>query len=153
MIYIGIDPGLSGGIGAVDDNSNIIIAEAMPTMPSPVSGKNIVDGGKLFQIIHAAIGDRACQCVIEKVGAMPGQGVTSMFSFGMAYGSAVAIVQALQYRHEFVTPQAWKKNMALGKDKGRSLGMAMRLWPALSFRKKDDGIAEALLLAEWLRTK
>jgi crossover junction endodeoxyribonuclease RuvC len=51
-----------------------------------------------------------------------------------------------------VRPRAWKKDMGLTADKDESLSMARELWPdAPLARKKDNGRAEALLIAEWLR--
>ena len=51
-----------------------------------------------------------------------------------------------------VTPQKWKKELGLTSDKDLSLNMARELWPdAPLARKMDNGRAEALLMAEWLR--
>jgi hypothetical protein len=51
-----------------------------------------------------------------------------------------------------VTPQKWKKDMGLTSDKDLSLAMARELWPTAPLsRKMDNGRAEALLMAEWLR--
>jgi crossover junction endodeoxyribonuclease RuvC len=52
-----------------------------------------------------------------------------------------------------VTPQKWKKAYpGLDSDKDKSRMMATRIWPEISTRfkrKKDDGRAEALLIAKW----
>jgi hypothetical protein len=51
-----------------------------------------------------------------------------------------------------VTPQKWKKDLKLDSDKNKSLALARELWPLAPLeRKKDNGRAEALLMAEWLR--
>jgi crossover junction endodeoxyribonuclease RuvC len=50
-----------------------------------------------------------------------------------------------------VTPQAWKKYFGLIADKHASSIMARKLWPdAPLARQKDNGRAEALLMAYWL---
>ncbi|MGL4498487.1 MAG: hypothetical protein ACRCU2_05435 [Planktothrix sp.] len=94
--------------------------------------------------------------IIENVHAMPGQGVTSMFSFGMGYGIWLGIIAALSIPVEFVTPQTWKKHYSLGSDKESSRVTALQLFPSQSENlklKKHHGRAEALLLAEFLRRK
>lgn len=89
--------------------------------------------------------------VIEEVGARPGQGVTSMFTFGRALGFGHAIAAATRCRVEHVTPAVWKGKLGLLKsDKNASREIARRLLPALTpeiARVKDDGVAEAALLA------
>jgi hypothetical protein len=51
-----------------------------------------------------------------------------------------------------VTPQVWKKALKLDSDKNKSLSMARELWPTAPLkRQKDNGRAEALLMAYWLR--
>ena len=90
--------------------------------------------------------------VIEQVSAMPGQGVASMFTFGGAYMACIAIAQRSMCPWMLVRPRAWKKDMGLTADKDESLDMAREKWPEAPLsRKKDNGRAEALLIAEWLR--
>ncbi|MFM6207166.1 hypothetical protein, partial [Planktothrix sp.] len=94
--------------------------------------------------------------ILESVHAMPGQGVSSMFSFGLGYGVWLGIVAALNVPIEFVTPQAWKKYYSLGPDKEASRVKALQLFPSQASElklKKHHGRAEALLLAEYLRRK
>ena len=152
-LYLGVDPGISGGIGLLDHDGKIVLAERMPIMPSPVYGKHMVDGQRLYDTLNNATKNAMVACVIERVSAMPNQGVTSSFNFGVSYGIAAGILGALQISHQFVLPRKWKGDMGLGADKDLSMGMAMRLWPTLKLLKKDDGIAEALLMAEWIRRK
>jgi crossover junction endodeoxyribonuclease RuvC len=81
---------------------------------------------------------------------MPGQGVTSMFNFGRSYGDVRGVIGAMEVPLHFVTPQKWKKHFGLSSDKEQSRLRAIRMFPAVadSFkRKKDDGRAEAALIA------
>jgi len=83
---------------------------------------------------------------------MPGNGGVSMFNFGAAYMACIAVAQRSRDPWMLVRPQKWKKDMGLTSDKAESLDMARELWPAAPLtRKKDNGRAEALLIAEWLR--
>jgi hypothetical protein len=99
-----------------------------------------------------AVDRQDLEIIIEMVHSMPGQGVSSSFKFGMAYGAAIAIAERFNCVWHMVTPQKWKKALQLDSDKNKSLELARELWPqAPLLRKKDNGRAEALLLAEYLR--
>ena len=99
-----------------------------------------------------AVDKQDCEIVVEAVHSMPAQGVASSFKFGMAYGAALAMAERFNSPWHLVTPQKWKKEMGLSSDKNDSLELARELWPiAPLLRKLDNGRAEALLLAEWLR--
>jgi hypothetical protein len=53
-------------------------------------------------------------------------------------------------RVEFVTPQKWKARMMLSFDKSQSLALARKMFGHDLFpRKKDEGLAEAALIAFW----
>ena len=92
------------------------------------------------------------EVIVEAVHSMPGQGVSSSFKFGMAYGAAISLAQRLNCPWHMVDPRRWKKSLKLDSDKDKSLLMARELWPRAPLaRKKDNGRAEGLLLAEYLR--
>lgn len=66
------------------------------------------------------------------------------------------IIAAYRLPLELPSPQRWKKEMMadMGKDKDASRLRAIQLFPVVANRldrKKDDGRAEALLLAEYGR--
>lgn len=87
---------------------------------------------------------------IERVHALPKQGVTSSFSFGMAYGMVRGVLAAFGIPISLVTPQEWKRSFRLGPDKNEARLIAARMFPANAqtfARAKDDGRAEASLLA------
>lgn len=94
-------------------------------------------------------------CVVEHVGAMPGQGVTSCFSFGQNFGFILGLLTAFRIPYELVRPQKWKKEFSCTSDKNTSIEVAQRLFPGVDLRrtpqcrKPHDGICEALLMAEW----
>lgn len=146
MMLMGIDPGFSGAWGMINHNGNYISCGDMLH-----DEKHI-----LTRMVYAEMSQardlQDIQIVVEEVHAMPKQGVSSTFKFGMAYGAALALAERFNTRLELVTPQRWKKSMGLSSDKSASLAMARHLWPnAPLSRQKDNGRAEALLLAEYLR--
>ena len=114
---------------------------------------------KMRGIKHLADNPVMVACV-EKVGAHPGQGVTSMFSFGQSYGFILGVLAALGIGVQLVPPGTWKKEFSLiGKDKAASVEVCKRLFPGVNLlatdkcRKDSDGMAEALLMAEYARRK
>lgn len=139
---VGIDPGLSGALAfyfpSVPDR---VAAEDMPT------AAKMVDLATLAARIQQMRPDLA---VVEQVASRPGQGVASTFKFGAAYGAILGVLGALQIRTALVTPTTWKRHFGLDSDKEKSRALALRTFaksPGHFARKKDDGRAEAALLA------
>jgi len=150
-LYVGIDPGLSGAIAVFDLKNGKLTIHDMPTMEIRVgkSNKNVISERQLVTILDEPKGAVA---FCEKVNAMPGQGVTSMFNFGMGFGIVRGVLAALGYGYTLVTPAQWKKKLGVPQGKDGSRHRAMELFPAyaeLFRRKKDDGRAEAALIAYW----
>ncbi len=90
--------------------------------------------------------------LVEKVGPRPGEGAVGAFSFGHTFGGILGVLAALRLPHDVVMPAVWKRQAGIppGADKGVSIATAKRLLPDaedMLNRKKDDGRAEALLLA------
>jgi crossover junction endodeoxyribonuclease RuvC len=94
--------------------------------------------------------------VIEKVGARPGEAPSFAYQFGRGVGMVEGIVAALHIPIEYVTPQAWQKAVGSRDGKDGARQRAAELFPAyahLFARKKDDGRADAALMAWWRATK
>jgi len=148
--WIGIDPGQTGGLALVSQMGNLIAVERMPA----ITGE--VDAVGLFLTLDQWIKtDDDTKCAIEQVHSMPGQGVSSSFKFGKNFGIALGVVAALGIPLHRVTPQRWKGGMSLlKKDKDASRQLATEFWPNMSGEwklKKDNGISDAALIAEWGR--
>ncbi|MBQ8737780.1 MAG: hypothetical protein IJY78_08200 [Bacteroidaceae bacterium] len=98
-------------------------------------------------------------CAVESVSAMPGQGVTSMFNFGKGFGWTLGTLEAYDVPYELIRPQKWKKEFSVTSDKNTSIAVCKRLFPHVSLlptercRKDNDGMAEAMLMAEYARRK
>lgn len=164
MIYIGIDPGLDGALAYI--NLNDAAAPRVAVVDTPTVTVKVTKGNKREYDLAAMSKtlavlavegnlDGAC-AVIEKVHAMPGQGVTSMFSMGYGCGLWEGLLAGLGLPYERVAPQRWQKLMLADEGKGKDAArlQAQRLYPHeahLFARKKDDGRADALLIAEYGR--
>ena len=154
MVICGIDPGLSGGVAFIHGTGKFMGGFRMPLMVDEYSKKfkRVVDSALLFDELDTV---EPNFIVIERVHAMPGQGVTSMFSFGRAFGQALAAAEVICQPTQ-VTPQAWKKHFGLvGGDKVASMAKATLIFGTdASWRyKADNGVAEAALMALWYLDK
>ena len=152
MIIMGVDPGSKGGLSIIKNCSNklpkIMFFTRMPVVN--IYGKKIVDTLKICGELSKYKIDIA---IIEKVHAMPRQGVTSSFQFGRSFGGIEALCYIFAKRVDYVAPAVWKKAIGLGSSKKDSLDMArlkfgnQDVWKI----KSNDGIAEASLLTlYWL---
>lgn len=156
---IGVDPGANGGWALID-------GQRVELLVMPKAGKDI-DWHAVAQWVE---GVRPLQgpiiAYVEKTGARPGQGVSSMFRFGLNCGGVYGLLGAMGIPHVAITPQSWKRRVLEGttKDKAAAIDYCRRRWPNVSLlatprsRKPHDGLADALcigqagLLAEWRKT-
>jgi crossover junction endodeoxyribonuclease RuvC len=136
-VFIGIDPGQAGGIAFVTADGKAWFHK-MPETDSDVL--DILDSANEYEK----------RALLEKVHAMPKQGVTSSFTFGVGYGALGMALLASRIPFERVTPQAWQKAMGCltGGDKNVSKRKAQELFPTL---KITHAVADALLIAEYAR--
>lgn len=163
-VTIGIDPGLSGAIAFLPHEPGFAPwAEDMPTVQYSETGvtKRAVDGRALANLLEPYSMAGTARVFIERVQPMPSaaagpggarrsMGASSAFSFGMSYWGAACVVAALSMELNFVHPATWKAHFKLKKDKELARALAIRLFPAVPLvRKKDQGRAEALLIARF----
>ena len=149
MIILGIDPGLSGALALYDTSEQTVEVFDMPVLELVRNGKTKREvSAQALANLLAAIRIKAA--FVERVNAMPGQGVTSVFSFGRSTGIVEGILAAYDIPTTLVTPQAWQKAVGQRAGKDGSRERAMQLFPAqadLFQRKKDDGRSDAALIA------
>jgi len=147
---LGVDPGLSGAMAML--NAGAVDVFDIPTTTRTVNKKEKrqIDPYQLaawLEIQRPLIKF----AVVEQVGTMPGQGVTSAFNFGFTTGCIHGIIAACGIEIRTVPPQVWKRKYGLlGQNKDASRGEASRRFPQFTHLwqlKKHDGRAEAALLA------
>ena len=140
MIYIGIDPGLSGAVAWTRDN----VTESISW--DNLSCKNFIE----------QISTQETRCVIEKVGGYVGknQPGSRMFSFGQNYGTWLGWLQMAHIPFIEVRPQEWQKGLTglaklVGtKRKGRLKEIAQARFPTKKVTLKN---ADALLLTVYAK--
>jgi crossover junction endodeoxyribonuclease RuvC len=139
-LYIGIDPGASGGISAIRWDGAVHLAIKMP--------ETDLDLLEVFEMLRSQYDEAFA--LIERVHSMPGQGVASSFSFGEGYGKLQMALCAAKIPYERIQPAKWQK--ALGcltkGDKNVSKRKAQELFPNT---KMTHAIADAILIAEYAR--
>lgn len=159
-VYIGIDPGINGAIAAIFADGTYHV----DSVPSVIlNDKRNFDPSAMAALIKKY--GCASEIFLESVHAMPGNGAVSMFFFGRGFGIWEGVLGALNKKHTLISPQQWKKGYPeLAPVKGdprtraqikaaakkNALILARNIFPKISHllkREKDDGRAEALLMA------
>lgn len=139
MIYIGIDPGASGGIAAIDDR-RVLEAWAL----SELSDREV------FNVLAGLSDSNLCTAVLERVRSSPQMGVVSAFTFGRGYGTLRMALTAAAIPFDEVLPAKWQQVLGcLTKgDKNVSKRRAQDLFPSIIVTHAN---ADALLLAAYCR--
>lgn len=145
--YCGIDPGQQGGIARIRQGREVI------AIPMPENEL----------LIAAALDGLAIDLVVlEKAQSMPKQGIAGAFNYGVHYGTLIGVLSMLGVPFVEVRPAMWKKEILQGvadkADKKQVISFCKKLFPKVNLippgcRTEKDGLAEALLLAEYGRRK
>ena len=108
MRVLGVDPGaVSGAYALIDHGIVTPIVDDIPVVDRQV------DAAEWGRIVARLKPDVA---VVEQVGAMPKQGVASMFKFGMGCGLIRGVLAGAGVPIISVTPAKWKKHFSLNSD-------------------------------------
>lgn len=147
--YIGIDPGAKGYMCLHDADGYRWAAMA--------------DTDEVLFMLRRIQGESmAC---VENVHAMPRQGLSSTFKFGVSLGMALGMLAACGVPYTLVPPTKWQREMWIAGDRdgcaGRkgnkraSYNAARRLHPGVDFRRSgrcrtfDDNMCDATLLCDY----
>lgn len=142
MRVLGVDPGSVSAAYAFLDTGELMETDDVPVVDRQV---NAAEWARIVKRLTPDI------AIIELVGAMPLQGSTSGFRFGVGVGLLRGVLAALNVPLVQVTPSKWKRECGLGSNKEAARALAIRLFPGCGrfARVKDAGRAEAALLASW----
>lgn len=155
---LGIDPGVHGALVWHPSPVARIDVLDMPTydVPRGKGVRKVID----MTAVCAWISHRQeflggiDLVLIEEVGAMPGNGGSSMFNFGYGCGAIYGACIMAGLNVTYVRPEAWTKAMGCGRDKNRHRETAKVLFAnqaELFALVKHDGRADAALLTAWAR--
>jgi hypothetical protein len=141
-MWLGIDPGASGGI-AVLSLEHVLTTWKMPETEHDISN------------VFASIRGLISFAMIESVHSLPKQGVSSTFAFGRNYGFLRGMLVGHKIPFEDVTPGKWQaalrvraiKDEAKTDHKNRLKGLAQQLFP---HHHMTHAIADASLIVEYV---
>jgi hypothetical protein len=136
VIYIGIDPGKSGGMAA-------IVGSVAVYTKMPATERDVLDWFSEWPPLNSF-------ALLERAQTMPRQGVVSAFTYGRGYGALLMALTATKIPFDLVAPAVWQRAMGcLSRgDKNVTKRRAQQLFPKLTV---THAIADALLLAEYRR--
>jgi crossover junction endodeoxyribonuclease RuvC len=149
--YVGVDPGQKGGLALIKEG----LAVEYEIMPPTVKG--IMEW--LEKVNYYAFTEKhQIAMVVELAQAFPGAGAVGMFNYGRHFGGFEALAVSFDIPYHEVRPAVWKKDMGLNAKKVSAISMCERLFPTVNLvfprhKKQHDGVAEAILIAEWGRRK
>ena len=152
---IGIDPGKNGGIAVITLKRNCVHEDWWMLYKARVE---VFSEEALVKICDKySTKPPSTTVYLENVHAMPKQGVSSTFNFGKNFGFIQGAIKQAGLDLVLVTPQTWKKEIGCTADKSTSIKVCKELFPYVNLlasarcRKEHDGMAEALLIAEYGR--
>ena len=152
MTYTGVDPGKQGAIASITATGEVLRITRFSDAETE---------GRIALLVcdhFAALPEDTHSAVIERVGAMPRQGLSSTFVFGRVYGEAWAgLILSLEgrVRLQAVTPSQWQRDLVLPKraDNDNHKRTLRELAETRFGRKFVLAEADAVWLAEWARMK
>jgi len=162
-MFIGIDPGIKGGIAVIYEGMGNYDAFVLPIMDYRVGNKtrhklNIEQYVVMLRnIIDKCNGMEQIVIGVEHVTAMPNQGVTSMFNFGYTFGALVGVGYCFTRKISTVSPRKWKNEVLEGShDKAGAISFVEKTYPNVNLtprgkRIPHDGMADAMCIAHYLK--
>ena len=148
-IFCGIDPGKSGCL--------CVLTNSTPTFFDWPKDDDIrTYFGEIAEYIEGVDIELA---ILEKVHAMPKQGVTSMFNFGENLGMWKAFLVIMEIPHLIVPPQQWMKGLVTKSDgpdtKSAVKNVVTRMFPKAELHGPKggykDGRGDALLMSYYAK--
>ena len=158
-MIVGIDPGLKGGMVAMQHNrcvAQVRMSDVAPDGWRPGVARLIADYANEWRDI-----DNLCIAYIEALGRRPGEGAVGASTAGVGWGLIVGALTATGVRVQTVTPAAWRRAAGLparsaDADGKRAAKADVASWaaqvPGLTLmyprcRTIDQGIADAACIA------
>jgi len=146
--YLAIDPGQKGGMCIVRFDG-----AAMEWIRMPAGTVRITDW---ISAVNSKY--RNLVMVTERSQPMPKQGIVGAFRYGAHFGIFETMAIMLQVPYHEVSPLIWKRSLRVSSNKQDSITACRKIFPKVELipegcRTPHDGIAEALLIAQWARQK
>lgn len=135
--YLAIDPGKSGGIAILSEDS-VEAYKCPPTFK------------EMAELIKKISNNNSYICVLEKVHAFPTDGRSSAFKFGTNYGAWMGILESNNIEYELVMPKKWQHDFYLSKEK-KERKQELKKIAKCFYEKATLYTADAICIAVWRR--
>ena len=151
--HIGIDPGLDGGLVALDSSLQVVEATRMPTLGT---GKRLLDIVQIRTWLFDVRAGRDVRVWLEKSGPRPKDGKAAAWKTGCGWGQLEGLLCGLAMPYQVVPPRTWQADVCKGlpklDTKARTVLAVQRRLPALDLtpgrcRVPHTGLADAAGLA------
>jgi len=169
--YIGIDPGLTGAFGVIDDSR--VYTTPMPSLWIIKNGKRRKHYDEIGIRTYLNARKGAVVALEEqfpmpferelKDGTTVKQGAVSSFSTGCGYCLFRGMLCALDFTTYTIHPKSWQKEFykrdTAKTTKEQSLEVVKEIHPSVDLyrtersTKPDHNLVDALLIAEWCKRK
>lgn len=153
MICVGIDPGAKGCM--------VTLTTGLEKEEPLFLDFNLKQYCESLTRLSKSIQDSTTPIMVavEKVHAMPGQGVSSTFSFGQRLGELEGMLMTISMPYELVAPKDWQKACGIPakSDKKAIAEVMQKLYPTAELYGNKgglrDGRSDSLGLAHFIRLK
>lgn len=155
---LGVDPGLDGALAfwrpSADPHDEQPVELRVYPMPTLATLRNRkkkreIDIYRLAQLVDMLGAGDIGHCYLERVGAMPGQGSSSMFQFGRGVGIVEGVVAASFIPITRPVPQVWRKACGTRAGKDATILRSVEMFPKFSALFTKHGFSDATLIAWW----
>lgn len=153
-LYVGIDPGLSGGVAVASENRSGSTIEVACALPHTKEG--IVDCRALWRLISPPLYKGRVEVSIERVWAMPKQGGVEKFLKNA--GMLIGMCDTLGWAWKEVLPREWQRWVIglgiSGEGKKLAFNYCTKYHPSISLlrtpkcKRPSDGISDALCILD-----
>ena len=139
MNFVGIDPGLDGAVAWIGPHNKVHIS-MMPTILKTKGRGTRMYEVKSMKLMLQTFYENPMDIFVclEQQQAMPGQGVSSMFSIGRGMGLWEGILTGLGVPYLVVHPRRWHREICRGLPGGpkeQSIQAASTSFPEVDLRK------------------
>lgn len=168
-LWIGIDCGKGGAIAAISSDGKVYATHTPVSTTRTKRARKKTPSGKCSVSSHTdydIAGMLRCvsnillqfhgyvpRVAIEQQQPMPRDGKGAVFSTGRGQGIWEAVLVSRKLSYTMIRPAVWKQcYLPRGADKQASIDVCCELFKSVSLpRKKDEALAEAILIADYLR--
>lgn len=150
--YIGLDPGVNGGIVVMNSDHQIIDKIVMPVMGGT---KKDYDVQTLVKFLTTY--NKNSFAILERAQPQFRDGRKQAFKTGFGFGVLEGVLTALKIPFQIVAPKSWQKKVFEGLNtddtKVASILFCQRKWPDEDWRasqrckKAHDGMTDAACMA------